>query len=356
MYLLWPHMEEAWRDTLIHKSIGYALSWNSELYGLPWPEDEVSEKAWRGVLHVQGLGRRGTFKSTFQALEAGLSDFNEKFTFEVDPAFPYELKRDDGTFFEYTPTNRYVRTPFGLLFVVDFPSKGSGEYFTVCPDRTRYWDAPSYDAATYAATDVPAEMLPFMVYERSPGPVIVNSDEEFEGAPCLLEVTLYPSTLIQDVPVTYLRDEAVGWRVSAVDTTGNVLTTLYPHGWVDGDKVRFVTTTGATLPAPLMVEQTYYVLDATSDTLKVETTLGGGAVDVTTAGSGSFYVETEVDPIDPPLGGFLLEDENEPGYDDAGGPYPLYLYDGVMFPAVTEVLEGQLPAGVHLSIGMNPIL
>lgn len=58
--------------------------------------------------------------------------------------------------------------------------------------------------------------------------------------------------------------------------------------WVDGDTISFVTA--GTLPAELTAAPTVYFLrDGSAGTFKLATTLGGSAINLTTAGSGTIY-------------------------------------------------------------------
>lgn len=61
------------------------------------------------------------------------------------------------------------------------------------------------------------------------------------------------------------------------------------HRLGNGTPVRFATR--GTYPAPLVAGTTYYVRDATTYTFKLAATLGGAAVNLTTSGSGTFYVD-----------------------------------------------------------------
>lgn len=60
------------------------------------------------------------------------------------------------------------------------------------------------------------------------------------------------------------------------------------HGFQDGRYVAVAST--GTLPAGLDEVTPYYVINSTADTFKLSTTLGGGAVDITDAGSGTHYI------------------------------------------------------------------
>jgi len=70
------------------------------------------------------------------------------------------------------------------------------------------------------------------------------------------------------------------------------------HGLVNGDPVYFQTT--ATLPSPLVVNQVYYVVSATSLQFKVSKTKGGDAIKLITTGTGthSIYVNQPYGPND----------------------------------------------------------
>jgi len=60
------------------------------------------------------------------------------------------------------------------------------------------------------------------------------------------------------------------------------------HGLANGDKIEFITLTGG---AGLSLNQTYYVINATTGTFQLSTTLGGSAVDFTTDISAATYQE-----------------------------------------------------------------
>lgn len=364
MYLMWSQMEEAWRDTLVHKAEGTAFQLISRFYGFPWPEDEVSERAWRGALHVEALGRRGTFRATFQALESAFSDFNEKATVEISDSLPYVLTRTDGGTWDTKHVNRYVRTPFGLLFTVGQPG---GTQLTVCPQGTRYWDAPSYDVDTYNVTDVPIEILPFVVFERGPGPISESSDALYEGAPCLLEVELRAGALLTAIPPTYLQTEVdlagtVVYNVTEGLSGGSVFA-LDDTAPAVGATVYFYRQSGGSPPTPFSSNTLYYVVVSLGSYLQLSDTDGGMPITLTSEATSDLQLVVNPDPDavvppDPamPLGGHLLQDENYSGNSDGGGPYPVYLYDGDMFPSVQAAIQATLPSGVHVRVGVHPLI
>ena len=68
--------------------------------------------------------------------------------------------------------------------------------------------------------------------------------------------------------------------------TGTETITSVAHGYVNGDAIRFQST-GGSVPGGLTAGQTYYVVNAATDTYQVSTTVGGAAEDLTSAGSGT---------------------------------------------------------------------
>jgi hypothetical protein len=70
--------------------------------------------------------------------------------------------------------------------------------------------------------------------------------------------------------------------------TGTDTITSAAHGFVDGEMV-FGWTTG-TMPGGLTAWVPYYTRDTTTDTFKLAATSGGAAIDITTAGTGTFKV------------------------------------------------------------------
>lgn len=67
---------------------------------------------------------------------------------------------------------------------------------------------------------------------------------------------------------------------------GTDVITSAAHGRADNSTIEF-TNSGGALPAGLSAGTTYYVINAATDTFKVSLTLGGAAVDITDAGTGT---------------------------------------------------------------------
>lgn len=94
----------------------------------------------------------------------------------------------------------------------------------------------------------------------------------------------WPSTLPEPnaVIVTYVAGHLLP---VTVDQTANTLTTA-GHGMANGDPTRIRTVDG-TLPGGLSADTDYYVVEKTSDVVKLATTSGGAAIDISAAGSGN---------------------------------------------------------------------
>lgn len=67
--------------------------------------------------------------------------------------------------------------------------------------------------------------------------------------------------------------------------SGNTLTSGIPHGLLSWSSISFTTT--GTPPAPLVAGTTYYAIVLTPSTIQVTSILGGSAITLTTAGTGT---------------------------------------------------------------------
>ncbi len=82
-----------------------------------------------------------------------------------------------------------------------------------------------------------------------------------------------------------------------VNTSTNVFTVF--NAIDNGEEPNFADDTqclvyfrsGGSLPSPLFPNVLYYVINSTGTTFQLSTTLGGVAIDITTAGSGDLYIE-----------------------------------------------------------------
>ena len=87
--------------------------------------------------------------------------------------------------------------------------------------------------------------------------------------------------------VLLLNDTTRSTYTFTVDSATDVVTAT-GHNYVDGTQV--TVSTAGTLPAPLVAATNYYVRDAAANTFKLALTRGGTAIDITTAGNGTFTV------------------------------------------------------------------
>jgi len=85
-------------------------------------------------------------------------------------------------------------------------------------------------------------------------------------------------------------------RVVTADFTADTLQRT-AHGLVDGTVLRFASS--GTLPAPLATGTDYFVVTSTANDFQLALTLGGGAIDLTDAGTGVHYYA----PVGEMLGG-----------------------------------------------------
>ena len=77
-----------------------------------------------------------------------------------------------------------------------------------------------------------------------------------------------------------------------INTGTEVLTTTTTNSIVNGQILRF--SMAGTLPSPLSASADYFAINVSGNTFQVSTTLGGSALDITTAGSGTLNVRSLV--------------------------------------------------------------
>lgn len=366
MISLWSQLEEAWRDTLIRKSQGDALEVTARRLGIPWPRGETSEAAWRGALHALGYGARGTFASTYWAVEAALSDYNEWVECSFEASSPFVLARASGNWTS-KHINRLVRTKYGLHWSTGPVVLGGQPTIELCPYSTTFWDAfPALDENE----DLTAVVLPFTLREMTPGPI----DTEGGMYPAdsaetnLVEVSFYSPSISRYRP-TYLADGFSTWKVTA-DVGTSRLVFPVDHGLSVDDVVYVFAQLPQSgvyaepppllhkVPSPLTHGGLYYVESVpTSTTIKVKSTLAGAAVTLTDAGLGSFFASVPDAPVSGSnLAGHLFDDEHEIGNPTGAGPWPVYLDEGAIFSEVLRSLQRTLVTGVVGVIGWHPLL
>lgn len=83
-------------------------------------------------------------------------------------------------------------------------------------------------------------------------------------------------------PAVDITTQGVG--VHTVRLASDDVITKVAHGLINGNNVNFITT--GTMPAGIISGQTYYVIEATLNTFKISTTLGGSPLDFISQGTG----------------------------------------------------------------------
>ncbi len=84
---------------------------------------------------------------------------------------------------------------------------------------------------------------------------------------------------------------AFGREFTADDGTDTI--TLTAHGIAEGTAL-FVKNSGGALPGGLSASTRYYVINATANTFQLSAILGGSAIDITSAGTGTHYVSQNI--------------------------------------------------------------
>lgn len=355
MLNFWSQFEEAWRDTLVHKAEGQAFAQKARLHGFPWPQDELSEQAWRGALHPVAYGPRGSLATVYWALEAAFSDYNETIPVYYDAADPYVLNTQAAVWLP-KHVNRLFRTKYGLLWSDGNAIGEDTARLVMARFPTTYWDG--------LPTDIPDEeefdaiMLPFVLRERTPG-WVNQTNTAYPGIPCEVEVVFYSSELSRYRP-TYLCGAITKWQVTASSATDR-FTFPVAHGLSVNDPVIVMTdgVFGSQAPAPLEGYTVYYVQSVpTATTITVKATIGGGLLGLDSDGTGTFYiVDAQPTTADGPLpAGHLLATEMDLGNPTGTGPYPCYLDDSVLFASTLRSLDKILAAGCRPVVGWHPLL
>lgn len=190
----WSQAEEAFRDTLVHKAEGYWFSKIADLHGFSRPKS-IAEAAWRGALIEVAYGPRDTFPVVFKALSKALAAYIEVFD-DCSYVVGNAISRAAGWHEAYI--NRYIR----IGDTIYFSTNVDGTELELSPYATSYWSAASF-GSTDAIDKV--EVLPFMVWERAPGPPYGGSEEEefYHGSTNTVEVEVWPHLAF--VPETWLQ-------------------------------------------------------------------------------------------------------------------------------------------------------
>lgn len=165
------------------------------------------------------------------------------------------------------PTGITAGTPYYVInantddFKISTTSGGSAVNITTNGTAPNFWDKPTATITVYEHGSNVAAFTKAMTAAniRTNG----NGDTRFEVE--------YPEG-----------------SVFTADASTDVITSS-THGLSDGNQIALATGPGGTLPAGLNGTTTYFVRDSTTNTFKVALTNGGTAVNITSAGSGTFW-------------------------------------------------------------------
>lgn len=215
MRALWSQMEEAWRDTLVHRAEGSAFRSLARLYGIPIPPGrEIPEANWRKVLTTLAYGSRGTFQATYEAAQHAFSFLDVKITGNLvffNTGLP-GTERLSIISPDWQPrhVSRLVRIGDELFFTEGFNAP-STEEMELVKVKTLYWSAADAKAWEKHKGTTEFFVLPFVAHERTPGRLIDynlagqpdGSDAFTSGEGCLFELIFFESQ--QDlIPKTWL--------------------------------------------------------------------------------------------------------------------------------------------------------
>jgi len=232
-------MEEAWRDTLVHRAEGTAFRDLARIYGVPVPQgSEIPELNWRRVLHTLAYGSRGTFQATYDAARLAFSFLDVKITGNLvffNTGLPgTERLSIISTQWQSKHVNRLVRIGDELFFTDNYTALS--DEMELVKVKTLYWSAADSKAWERHRGATEFFVLPFVAHERTPGRLIdynvagqpEGSDTFTSGDGCLFELIFFESQ--QDlIPKTWLLDpdytsEPAVYTPVSVPYGGNALT------------------------------------------------------------------------------------------------------------------------------------
>jgi hypothetical protein len=227
-------LEQAWRDTLIHKAEGDAFDALAEMFNLARPYN-WSEAPWREALHAVVYGPRGTPGSMFAFLDAALQEYRTEVAVTIDAAAPQTIT--SAAPFDGSLVGKLVRLDGiaeGLYCTVGphTATGGASTTLTLCEWPCGYWYGADWAGLDWppatSTAALTATFLPFQLREPTPGPEV----EPNELLACKLIILL--SGGVANVPPTYLQPAGGGARPVGQPFGGHVMTSALTH---EGDQV-----------------------------------------------------------------------------------------------------------------------
>ena len=177
----YSQLEQAFRDTQVHRAEGYALRDLSRLVGVPQPSSAIcTEAAWQDALQQAAYAPRAVPGTINAFAEALLQARAEAFVCSINPAAPTTLTwvSGGGGGFTLDHVRRLVRIDSTLGSHVcwtvgpDFtgaPGATVGAA-TLCAYSTALWTGAPF-ASLPATEQVTATVLPFVKVLSTPGPL-----------------------------------------------------------------------------------------------------------------------------------------------------------------------------------------
>lgn len=166
-------LEEAFRDTTVHKAEGKRVDKVADLYGMPRPEWIVRQR-WRDALKKTALGPRGVSQTLFLFLRYGLQQLQEKITVTVGS--------DTASFSVTAATSVFTNKHVGRLCILQDSEGVEQVFYSVAdtPFLNSQVDLKFSGTATGAFNACPENLttgtytlfiLPFLIFELTPSVV-----------------------------------------------------------------------------------------------------------------------------------------------------------------------------------------
>lgn len=163
-------------------------------------------------------------------------------------------------------------------------------------DRTDYADrefSTSLSDSSYFENGAKLKLL--SVSDLQPGDVLVQEQYVTVNNFNALLAKLDLDVSISSVPITSISTGTTPTIInrnlpftSADVNTGTETITITSHGFVNGNKVRFISS--GTLPGGLSANIDYFIINTTVNTFQISATLGGSAINLTSGGTGTHTV------------------------------------------------------------------
>ena len=126
------------------------------------------------------------------------------------------------------------------------------------------------------------------------GVIVLGANTTFSNLPGAW--ILYIGMWTTDSPAVYVGSMPNGQLREFTATAADDTFTVASHGLVDGMPVCLLPVTGASLPAPLLPDEPYYIRDATANTFRLTAAAGGPILALSSDGGGTVRRVHRMDP------------------------------------------------------------